>query len=501
MLRSITIILLLLQICSDASAQDLDYSFGVKGIVNMPYDTFKYHSEEIFYGVAQQTDGKIIAAGSDFTVIRYHINGMVDSTFAINGKLRKVFGTMSESANTAIIQPDGKILVSGTVWVNGNANFAIIRLRPDGSLDSTFSQDGRNIIDISGQDACGGMSLQPDGKIILCGSIKSSDSVIILRLNSDGTLDSTFNNHKVFFIYGASNSWTMGLNAVTIKPDGKILACGNLNPVSREFSLIQLLPNGELDSTFGNHGIVTTANTGVANNIALQTDGKIIIGGIGIATGGGYIIRYMPNGIIDSSFGVKGRVLITHSLGFTLFEDVEIDKNGKIYATGQITNNICYQGDDMLLMRFNIDGSIDTDYAPNGIITKASKYSEGTYGMLIQQDGRILAVGYAKVDPASKQFCMLRYWPYPLSSDDIENTKTQINIFPNPASDVLYLDNNSNELNSFNYIVTDITGQTIQEGIISDRKINISNIPNGLYMLRIFNKESTIKCYTRFTKN
>lgn len=495
-----TILLCLLQLCNNVSAQTLDFSFGVRGIVNMPYDTFMYQSQEIFYSVVQQADGKIIGVGSDFTVIRYQINGMVDSSFAINGRLHKVFGAMSEDANTAIIQSDGKILVSGTAWVNGNANFAIIRLRPDGSLDSTFSQDGRNIIDISGQDGCGGMSLQSDGKIILCGSIKSSDSVIILRLNSDGTLDSTFNNHKVFFTYGASNSRTMGLNAVTIKPDGKILACGNLNIPNKEFSLIQLLPSGVLDSTFGNHGIIITPNTGVGNDLALQLDGKIIIAGNGVATGGGYIVRYMPGGAIDSTFGQNGHVLISHPLGYTLFEEVEIDKNGKIYAAGQITNTIFYQGDDMLLIRFNIDGSIDTGYAPNGIITKASKYSEGTYGMLIQQDGRILAVGYAKVDPASKQFCMLRYWPYPLSSDDIESTKTQINIFPNPASDVLYLDNNPNELNSFNYIVTDITGQTIQEGIISDRKINISNIPNGLYMLRIFNKESTIKFYTRFTK-
>lgn len=491
MLKLATILLLLQTCCNNIFAQVLDSSFGKNGIVVMPFDQ---SSEGGITSIVQQVDGKIIAAGgakSSFAMIRYHLNGTVDSSFASNGRLIKQFIGYYGGANNVLIQPDNKIIVSGTA-LGGSADFAIARFYQDGTPDLSFNGTGETVIDIYGHDACNGAAFQSDGKIILCGSAKSSDSIVILRLNTDGNLDTTFNNGRGI-VTGSYGIWSSRLSAVKVKPDGKIIACGNVNNNSTDFLLIQLLPDGQLDSSFGTNGVVITPNTGFGHDFALQPDGKIVIVGRDVATGG-HMVRYMPDGIIDNNFGANGYVLITHPLGRPGPEQVEIDKDGKIYAAGYINTG----NEEMYLVRFNADGSIDNTYAPYGIITSLSPQQERTHAMLIQQDGRILMAGSVTVN-FSGNFGMLRFWPFPLSVN-ATNAKQDIEIFPNPATDVLYLNDARFVTGRDTYTIVSSTGEVLQEGVLATRQINIANIPKGLYIIQITDRKSGFTTYARFSK-
>lgn len=478
-------------------AQVLDSSFGTNGIVVMPFDQ---SSGGRINNIAQQTDGKIIAAvqtKATFAIIRYNIHGIVDSSFASNGRLLKYFPNSIGSAVASILtQPDGKIVVSGTMWDSSNENFAIARFNKDGTPDHSFNGTGDAVIDISSSDYCHGMGLQPDGKIILCGerSLMPNNAVVVIRLNPDGTVDSSFNNGQGIF-YAQYGIWSSTLNAVLVKPDGKILACGNVNNNSMDFLLLQLLPDGQLDSSFGNNGVVITPNTGFGHDFSLQQDGKIVVIGRDVATGG-HMVRYMPDGSLDNGFGTNGHVLITHSSGrIPGPEQVEIDNNGKIYAAGHISMNGTKE--DMFLVRFNSDGTIDNFYSQEGIITEVSTSQERTYSMLIQQDGRVLTAGYANM--GTSNLCMLRFWPFPLSINPLA-VVDDMNVFPNPATDELYLEIAKISLQDCAYTIISSTGKTLQQGLVTGREINIANIPKGLYILKIIDRKSGSTTYARFSK-
>lgn len=474
-------------------AQVLDSSFGVNGIVKMPFDA---NGGGSIQSVAQQADGKIIAAGgakSSFAIIRYHSNGTVDSSFASNGRLIKQFNGHFGGANNVLIQPDNKIIVSGTA-LGSNSNFAIARFNQDGTPDLSFNGTGDAVIDISSKDHCNGMALQPDGKIILCGerSLMPNNAVTVIRLNPDGTVDSAFNNGQGIF-YAQYGIWSSRLNEVIVKPDGKIIACGNVNNNSTDFLLIQLLPDGQLDSAFGTNGVVITPNTGFGHDFALQPDGKIVIVGRDVATGG-HMVRYMPDGSIDNNFGTNGHVLITHPLGLPGPEQVEIDNDGKIYAAGYIDTG----NEEMYLVRFNTDGSIDNTYAHYGIITSLSPQQERTHAMLIQQDGKILMAGSVSVN-FSGNFGMLRFWPFPLSINAINN-KQDLKIFPNPATNVLHLDDVRFITGRDTYTIFSSTGEVLQAGVLLSPLINIINIPKGVYIIQITDRKSGSTTYARFCK-
>ncbi|HYD21601.1 MAG TPA: T9SS type A sorting domain-containing protein [Flavipsychrobacter sp.] len=494
MLRLIIILLLANVLSSLATAQVLDSSFGINGIVKMPFEP---NGGGSINSVTQQQDGKIVALGGAFRVIRYHLNGIVDSSFAVNGRLVKNFDSgHSESANNIVVQPDNKIVISGDLYV-GSQDFAVARFNQDGTPDFSFNGTGDIIVDIYGHDACNDAALQADGKIILCGSAKSTDSVVIMRLNTDGSLDTTFSNQRGIFTasYGI---WSSALNAVIVKPDGKILACGNVNNNSTDFLLVQLLPDGQLDSAFGNNGVVVTSNTGFGHDFALQHDGKIVIVGRDVATGG-HIVRYHPDGSIDNSFGTNGHVLITHSLGIPGPEQVEIDNNGKIYAAGHITTTGADPDEDMFLIRLNSDGTVDSDYAPDGIITQVTLYTERTHGLLLQTDGRVLMAGYVNINAATRQLCMLRFWPFSLSVNSVA-AENRMRVFPNPATDMLHLVIPGITQEDCVYTIVNSTGQILQQGAVTSSKINIANIPKGMLIVQITNRTSGFTTYTRFCK-
>jgi uncharacterized delta-60 repeat protein len=216
--------------------------------------------------VALQSDGKVVIAGA-FTsynganlsgIARVNTNGVVDTTF--------IPGTgLNYAADSVMVQTNGKILVGGGFTTyNGTSRRGVVRINPDGSLDTTFNP-GTISVDNLVRIAIA----QPDGKVIIGGDFTTFNGVSrnrIARLNADGTLDTNFNPGA-----GANGS----VYSLALQPNGKIIVAGNFTSITGvpRSNIARLLPNGTLDNNFGT-GTDTTVQA-----IALQTDGKAVIGG------------------------------------------------------------------------------------------------------------------------------------------------------------------------------------------------------------------------------
>jgi uncharacterized delta-60 repeat protein len=238
---------------------------------------------------------KIVVAGYvwngadyDFAVYRYLSNGRLDPTFSGDGKVRINFGVgRQDGANDLVIQSDGKIVVVGsTADANSsNSNFALARLNPNGSLDATFSGDGRQIANFGGEDFGGSVALQPNGKIVVAGSKNTAalGFFALARFNANGNLDATFagTGKKLLSVMPNRDS---GASDVLIQPGGKIVVTGSTdNGTNDDFALVRLNGNGSLDTTFSGNGRAFFDFGGEDNGIALAlqpSDGKYVIGGL-----------------------------------------------------------------------------------------------------------------------------------------------------------------------------------------------------------------------------
>ena len=154
----------------------------------------------------------------------------MDTTFGTNGISNIDLGANGISVpNSIIVQSDNKILVSGTLNINNSNvfNYAVTRLNENGSLDTTFANNGiyKTMVGISPSGSCTDMKLLSNGKIILAGNLKSGNGIGLLRLNSNGTLDNTFGTNGLTTTIN-NNITNVSVSKIAIKPDGKILVVG-----------------------------------------------------------------------------------------------------------------------------------------------------------------------------------------------------------------------------------------------------------------------------------
>jgi len=245
--------------------------------------------------IALQPDGKIVVAGYtwngsnyDFAIYRYNPNGSLDRTFSGDAVAVGNFGLGKDDfATDLVIQGNGKIVVIGTTGKSPNQNFAIARLNPNGTADTTFSGDGRQVTNLGGDDQAWGVALQPDGKIVVVGEKYDPDLDLVFfavaRYQANGAPDTTFNGKgtKVFSIIPAADSWA---EDVIVQPDGKIVVLGTVvNGSFPSFGLARLNSNGSFDNTFSGNGrasIVIGSGGDLAHGLARQpSDGKYVLAG------------------------------------------------------------------------------------------------------------------------------------------------------------------------------------------------------------------------------
>lgn len=278
------------------SSGALDNTFSDDGILYTDIE----NSSDLCRAAALQPDGKIILAGEkygqtspEFALIRYNSNGSVDNTFGTGGIVTTSFGSspVSASVYALAVQPDGKIIAAGRTYVNGinsYSSFALARYTANGTLDNTFSVDGKTSTDLGDENTSQiySIALQPDGKIVTAGytQITGYNYMALARYKTDGTLDTGFDGDGK--LTSDAFSYIGRARAVVLQTDGKIIAAGSAEPNSNEgFGMIRLNPNGTTDNTFGSGGTVftdfnTTYDDDIAYAAAIQPDLKIVLAGM-----------------------------------------------------------------------------------------------------------------------------------------------------------------------------------------------------------------------------
>lgn len=388
---------------------DLDPSFGVGGKVITDFGSSDRAST-----VATQPDGKILVAGrtfpsestSEFQLVRYRTDGSLDSGFGTGGRVVTDFGGINWDGADLALQSDGRIVVAGTILFPDKALFGLARYLSDGSLDSSFGPGGKVTTDFS-PTHLEGIALQRDGKIVAAGSI--SQDVILTRYNPNGSIDVTFGT-----LGKVTTPDILDVKDLAIQTDGKILIGGGTSPLRtpQGFALVRYNPDGSVDSSFGQAGKVTTDIGGYADLIwsfAVQTDGRIIAAGHTCvdqcADTDLALARYQSDGTLDSTFGVDG--VVTTDIGpfHEVARDIALQADGKILLTWDEARGM------FALARYNTDGSLDAGFGAGGKITTFMGASGSSTSVALQSDGKIVLAGsvLAFCCPAVFRFSLARY--------------------------------------------------------------------------------------------
>ena len=360
--------------------------------------------------------------------------GDLDIGFGTNGIVTTNIGSGDDDTIESIaIQADGKIVAGGYAYEENEAGdndwlFALARYNPNGTLDTTFGTNGKVMTDIGNgdDDTIYSIAIQTDGKIVVGGYAHEIDGegndrfiFALARYNPDGTLDTTFGtNGKVMTDIGNGDDDT--IYSIAIQADGKIVAGGYAYEIDGEgndgllFALVRYNPDGTLDTTFGTNGKVTTdvgsGDDDTIYSIAIQADGKIVaVGYSENNTDRSFTVaRYNPDGSFDTTFGRSGIVITDMGENGSSDKayDVALQRDGKIVVVGVEDAGKNYI---FAMARYNPDGSLDTTFGKNGkVTTDIGSGSDKARSVAIQNNGKIVVAGYSSFD-GNYAFSLVRY--------------------------------------------------------------------------------------------
>jgi uncharacterized delta-60 repeat protein len=372
---------------ANAAAGSLDPTFGKGGIAeaNLGFPI----------AAALQPDGKIVVLTGNHEVARFLPNGSLDTSFGHSGSVVNNFADPAAMA----LQSDGKIVLAGSIHSSTQGVFAVARLNANGSVDTGFGTGGTVITDMGFPGVGEAIVIQPDGKILLGGTVLGGDEtlpnmVALVRYNPDGSLDSTFGNSGGF-ANGPGEVEVVsiqGVNALAVLSDGDIL-------VQNFVTIAQFSPTGSLRSTVTSGTIVATSK---GENPIFQPDSSFIVSnGVLVGTPRNrdldtQVMRFTPTGQLDSTFKTTVFDLIGEggSANVDFLNAVALQADGKVVLVGSHTH--AFTNASNTLVRLNTNGSFDKTFGTNGFVI--NKLPAGTAGLnlvLIQSDGKILALGSA----------------------------------------------------------------------------------------------------------
>jgi uncharacterized delta-60 repeat protein len=301
--------------------------------------------------VALQADGKIVVAVdagglygavNQFVLIRLNTDGSFDTGFGNAGYIVDlVFGPGAAIPFDIVVDPDTKIIVVGTTRDNLDAvpfDFAIARFNSDGSPDTFFSDDGKQTVGFGGIDFARSVAIDSEGRIVVAGFGGPINSdMVVTRLEIDGSIDTGFGNNGRS---GMNFGDVEGAEVVAVQPDGKLVLAGFANqgrdPVNpTDFAIARLDTIGNPDPTFDGDGKQTFGFGGVdrAHGLAIQADGKILVGGYGGGNSNLVLIRLDADGSLDQGFGAGGLVAPDFG-GSELGGHIALQPDGRIVIAG-----------------------------------------------------------------------------------------------------------------------------------------------------------------------
>jgi len=342
----------------------------------------------------------------------------LDTTFGNGGKVTTDFAGRSDAASALAIQADGKIVVVGDSCADQFNCFAVARYNSNGTLDTSFGPDGtgRIITAFGGEDRARGVTVQPDGKIVVGGGCCSGGGpagVAVARYNPDGSLDGGFGSGGKVTTFFPERGIQAFVNVILLQPDGKIVAAGAAgnSGFDRDHILVRYNYDGSLDMDFGTGGKVITSFEGFDEAVALALhDGKLVTAGFSGAFSGSHtrfaVARFNSNGSLDATFGTGGKVTTDFGgSGEDSASAMIIQADGKIVVSGRAAPTGTY---DFALARYNSDGSLDATFGAVGKVTTDFGGSSDFGGGVGLRDGGIVVAGTTNVS-GTYDFALARY--------------------------------------------------------------------------------------------
>ncbi|WP_395680835.1 hypothetical protein [Dokdonella sp.] len=431
---------------------DVDGSFGQGGFLTNDF----FGTDEQVFAVAPMRDGRVVAAGKvtatnitgsggseNMAIARYLPNGTLDPGFGSGGLVHIDIDSASDEVRALRVLSDNSILAAGSLSTSSHADFGILKLRADGSRDTSFGEPdigntrkGFVRLDIAGanfHDNAYAMALQRDGRIVLAGVTPvfhdgfNYGQVAVARFTADGVLDATFGGGDGIVVLdpfvgaAADVLTTIALDqAGNLGADDRIVIGGHTFGNNCAF-LARLTANGAVDTTFGTNGrvIIAAANTGGVQtgmsflaSARLAADGKILALGEG-GDRGMTLMRFSANGSLDTTFGTNGRSLIKFS-GVS-DEDIPaalaLQGNGKIVAAGHATSRATGAAHkDFFVGRWLPNGAVDTAFGDQGSkVVQVAAGEDEAFALAVEVSGNLLAGGYStRPNVAPRDYALLR---------------------------------------------------------------------------------------------
>jgi uncharacterized delta-60 repeat protein len=370
---------------------------------------------------------------------RYAANGNLDATFGAGGRALPEMPNDREARTSGLArQSSGKLVLTAHVRSAGGVTFfGVLRLNTDGSRDATFGSNGVHLATVpqTSTESSNAIAVQPDDRLVVAGSgclepcpsyaTRKPRVFVIARYTASGLPDASFGaqlaNGFVFTSFGA------GISAsavdVGIQSDGRIVAAGSAYSYADETTRLALAryhPDGRLDRSFGGTGKVRTgfasASVSQAFALAIQPDGKLVVAAEATVDLVRYLalVRYRPNGSLDTSFDGDGKVL-TRIPGYDASGvALVLQPNGKIVVAGSGQRRGSSTNETRaFLVRYNPNGSLDEGFGQGGrVVTQLDGSSwSGANAAVRQPNGRIVVGGFAQTTSSeySADFAIARY--------------------------------------------------------------------------------------------
>lgn len=332
--------------------------------------------------------------------------GDPDAGFGTGGGFIMELSGGHDVVNAVALQGDGKVLLAGHAAPD---NFTLLRLNTDGTLDTDFGMDGKFQHKFGAFESAIGVAVQSSGKIVLGGAglVKGVNrEFAVVRCLKDGTLDPSFGNGGTSTT-AISGHYDEQVYAMARHSDDSILLGGYYRD---DLAMVRFLPDGTLDSSFGNEGKVFTPDSSVTdkqiNALAIMSDGRIVAAGQSAGNNNTDVLvaRFLSNGFPDVGFGTAGRTYTAAGPGRTgdVANSVAVLADGKVLAGGT-------SGGKFLLLRYTSGGVLDSSFGNSGIATIGFPGAEqkGT-GLVVQPDGKIILTGTVSAN-ARNYFAAVRF--------------------------------------------------------------------------------------------
>jgi len=347
------------------------------------------------HSILQLSGGKFVVVGTSgdddyLTLIRYNADGSIDTEYGTDGK--SVIPIVIDSYQDAAVDISGNVFMTGKKDSQSSTKYVVVKVDSDGALATGFGTDGIATSYLPSQGTARGIEIQDDGKIVTIARQGNQRDFFVERFNADGTSDTSFGNPNGYVSTDFSSGDEYGSD-IAIQSDGKIVVVGYTDDGDDKFAIVRYNIDGTLDTGFNTTGKIVEDNSGAwsgysnylyPNKVVIQSDNKILVGGT--ADGDGLLlVRYNANGTLDNTFGTGGKVTIDEDqYNIDDINDMVVDPSGNIFVLGD---------DDFVVAKFTSNGTLDNTFGTGGVAQiSISGYGDGST-LFVDANGKLLITG------------------------------------------------------------------------------------------------------------